>query len=324
MNFAGVDVAGQLKLRVVAPAIHQAVARVDRAGMRHACLDRLVSIATAHQLGTSCRGNAQRCAELAEEVVAPAEHVLGGGNSTGMREVRIDRNEICRDAEIVEGGNPPLGMFRQRAERRVSGRKRAVLTPTPRFAVRVDGAGVIATRGERAEFADLACRALHGDRHQAAIAKATGRTRRSELAGEIVAPAADLVGDGERAGVILADCHVLVLRAMVGRRPFETRLRLHLQAQGDGFLLARRLPFEDAQRIEEAGVFDLRKTVGQLPLEILGRERHSTIRIQQRDPQLQIVVRRCPRYPPSAADCRSVRRAAPATRGLRAARGTRS
>ena len=74
---------------------------------------------------------------------------------------------------------------------------------------------------------------------------------------------------------------------MVGRRAVEARIRFQLQAHRDGFLLERRLPFEDAQRIIEAGVFDLRKTVRQLPLQILGRELHPTVGIQQGDSHLQ-------------------------------------
>src|SRR5262245_9835204 len=109
-----------------------------------------------------------------------------------MPKIRVDRHEVCRGADIGERWNPPMCVFRQGALRGVACRRRA-FTPTPGLAVRVHGAGVIATCGERAEFTDLACWALHGDRHQAAIELTAERTGRSELTGEIGPPAADLV-----------------------------------------------------------------------------------------------------------------------------------
>ena len=71
---------------------------------------------------------------------------------------------------------------------------------------------------------------------------------------------------------------------MVGRRAVEARLRLQLQAQGDGFLLARRLPFEDAQRSLKQEYLISGKPSGSFHIEILGRELHSTVGVQQLTP----------------------------------------
>src|SRR5688572_8169634 len=96
--------------------------------MRGARTHGFVLSATAHQLRTGRCEHAQWCPDLADRVVAPAEHFLCSGYRTSMRQVRIDRDKVRKDTEI--SADAAMCVIRQRAERGLA-RGGAIFTPTP-------------------------------------------------------------------------------------------------------------------------------------------------------------------------------------------------